>query len=63
MSILDRIKPPQPEPQPKPEFELAKHEIELLLVLIKNSTFVGEQVEDLYSTVYKLQQQYLSKIQ
>jgi hypothetical protein len=59
MSILDRIKPPQPEPQPKPEFELAKHEIELLLVLIKNSTFVGEQVEDLYSTVYKLQQQYL----
>jgi hypothetical protein len=59
MSILDRIKPPQPEPQPKSEFELAKHEIELLLVLIKNSTFVGEQVEDLYGTVYKLQQQYL----
>jgi len=59
MSILDRIKPPPPEPQPKPEFELAKHEIELLLVLIKNSTFVGEQVEDLYGTVYKLQQQYL----
>ena len=59
MSILDRIKPPQPEPQPKSEFELVKHEIELLLVLIKNSTFVGEQVEDLYSTVYKLQQQYL----
>jgi hypothetical protein len=59
MSILDRIKPPQPEPQPKPEFVLDKHEIELLLVLIKTSTFIGEQVEDLYSTVYKLQQQYL----
>jgi hypothetical protein len=59
MSILDKIRPTQPEPQPKPEFELAKHEIELLLVLIKNSTFVGEQVEDLYGTVYKLQQQYL----
>ena len=59
MSILDKIRPAQPEPQPKPDFELAKHEIELLLVLIKNSTFVGEQVEDLYSTVYKLQQQYL----
>jgi hypothetical protein len=59
MSILDRIRPHQSEPQPKPEFELAKHEIELLLVLIKNSTFVGEQVEDLYGTVYKLQQQYL----
>jgi len=59
MSILDKIRTPKSEPQPKPEFELAKHEIELLLVLIKNSTFVGEQVEDLYSTVYKLQQQYL----
>ena len=59
MSILDRIKPPQPESQTKSEFVLDKHEIELLLILIKNSTFVGEQVEDLYSTVYKLQQQYL----
>ena len=59
MSILDKIRPPKSESQPKPEFELAKHEIELLLVLIKNSTFVGEQVEDLYGTVYKLQQQYL----
>jgi hypothetical protein len=59
MSILDKIRPPKSEPQLKPEFELAKHEIELLLVLIKNSTFVGEQVEDLYGTVYKLQQQYL----
>jgi len=59
MSILDKIRTPKSEPQPKPEFELAKHEIELLLVLIKNSTFVGEQVEDLYGTVYKLQQQYL----
>lgn len=59
MSILDKIRPPKSEPQSKPEFELAKHEIELLLVLIKNSTFVGEQVEDLYGTVYKLQQQYL----
>ena len=63
MSILDKIRPLKSEPQLKPEFELAKHEIELLLVLIKNSTFVGEQVEDLYSTVYKLQQQYLSKNQ
>ena len=59
MSILDKIRPLKSEPQLKPEFELAKHEIELLLVLIKNSTFAGEQVEDLYSTVYKLQQQYL----
>ena len=59
MSILNKIRLPQPEPQTKSEFVLDKHEIELLLVLIKNSTFVGEQVEDLYGTVYKLQQQYL----
>ena len=59
MSILDKIIPPKSEHQSKPEFVLDKHEIELLLVLIKNSTFVGEQVEDLYGTVYKLQQQYL----
>lgn len=59
MSILDRIKTPKLESVAKSEFVLDKHEIELLLVLIKNSTFVGEQVEDLYGTVYKLQQQYL----
>ena len=58
MSILDKIKSTKAEPETRPEFELAKHEIELLLVLIKNSTFVGEQVEGLYTTVCKLQQQY-----
>lgn len=63
MSILDRINKPQSEPQSKSEFAFDKQEIELLLMLIKSSSFVGEQVELLYSTVYKLQQQYLSQNQ
>jgi hypothetical protein len=40
------------------EFSLSKSEIEFLLLLIKDSTFKGIQVEDVYNTVYKLQKQY-----
>ena len=41
------------------EFQLNKQELEFLLLLIKKSTFLGEQLEEVYNTVYKLQQQYL----
>lgn len=41
------------------EFLLSKSELEFLLLLIRDSTFKGERVEDVYNTVYKLQQQYL----
>jgi hypothetical protein len=40
------------------EFSLSKSEIEFVLLLIKDSTFKGIQVEDVYNTVYKLQKQY-----
>jgi hypothetical protein len=40
------------------EFSLSKSELEFLLLLIKDSTFKGIQVEDVYNTVYKLQKQY-----
>ena len=40
-------------------FSLNKAELEFLLLLVKRSTFVGEQIEDVYNVVYKLQQQYL----
>ena len=40
---------------------LSKPEIELLLSLIKQSNFRGEQLEILYITVIKLQNQYLLK--
>lgn len=40
---------------------LTKQEIELLLDLIKKSTFTGESVEVLYHLVLKLQTQYLNQ--
>ena len=50
----------QNSPQKNEEnFSLNKTELEYLLLLIKRSTFVGEQIEDVYNIVYKLQQQYL----
>ena len=35
-------------------------EIEVLLTLIKRSSFVGEDIEPLYNLIIKLQNQYLS---
>lgn len=44
---------------PKAEdFSLSKKEIEWLLQLIKDSTFRGADLEQVYNAVYKLQQQY-----
>jgi hypothetical protein len=40
------------------EFALNKKEIEWLLTLIKESTFRGADLEQVYNAVYKLQQQY-----
>ena len=39
---------------------LSKGEIELILVLIKDTNFKGEHVEKIFNLVYKLQQYYLS---
>ena len=63
MSILNKIKQTttDTEASQSPErdaFSLSKTEIELLLNLIKESTFRGEHVETIYSLVYKLQQQH-----
>ena len=43
-----------------PTLDLSKGEIEILLLLIKDSSFKGEHVEKIYSLVYKLQQYYVS---
>jgi hypothetical protein len=43
-----------------PTLDLSKGEIEILLLLIKDSNFKGEHVEKIYSLVYKLQQYYVS---
>jgi len=42
--------------------QLNSKELEILLSLIKHSTFVGEQIEPLYNMVIKLQNQYLDQI-
>ena len=43
----------------KPLNQLTTSEIELLLILIKNSSFKGEQLELVYNTAVKLQAQYI----
>jgi len=39
--------------------QLTQQELEFILLLIKNSTFKGEQLEIIYNAAIKLQQQYL----
>ena len=41
--------------------QLTLKEIEILLSLIKRSTFLGENIEPLYNMVIKLQNQYLEQ--
>ena len=41
--------------------QLTQVEIEVLLSLIKRSTFMGEDIENLYNLVNKLQQQYIDQ--
>jgi hypothetical protein len=40
---------------------LSPQEIELLLLLIKRSTFVGDQLENIYNIVIKLQNDYIDQ--
>ena len=61
------VSPSSQEPQPVSTIDmnltpnqLTKEEIALLLNLVKQSTFQGENIEPLYNLVLKLQNQYLS---
>lgn len=47
--------------QPLPTFNLTRKEIELLLLMIKENTFKGGEVETLYNIVLKLQKHYLEQ--
>ena len=42
-------------------YQLTQAELEVLLSLIKRSTFVGEDIENLYNLVSKLQQQHINQ--
>jgi hypothetical protein len=58
MAIIEKQKQ-NSSPTNGEEFLLSQQELDFLLVLIKESTFRGAQLEEVYNTVYKLQQQYL----
>jgi hypothetical protein len=51
--------PPSEETSANPLQKLTKEEVSLLLVLIKNSNFKGENVEQIYNLVLKLQEMYI----
>jgi hypothetical protein len=63
MSLISRItkNTETPESLGLGVFSLSIAEIELLLTLVKESTFKGEHVEVLYTLVYKLQQKHLNQ--
>jgi hypothetical protein len=42
------------------QLQLNRSEVEALLVMIKESTFKGDQVEHVYNLVFKLQEYYKS---
>jgi len=59
MALIDKNKTNSSPNNMGEDFSLSKSELEFLLLLIKDSTFKGIQVEDVYNTVYKLQNQYV----
>ena len=60
MSILNKLTSKTPSLNAG-EFSLTQSELEFVLALIKNSVFKGEQLEERYTIVYKLQNQYLEQ--
>lgn len=60
MASITSILKAKEEPKPVAVAQLEMHEIEFLLTLMKNSSFKGKQVEMVYTTAAKLQQQYIA---
>lgn len=58
-NLLDLVKSKSNSEVVKPLNQLTASEIELLLILVKNSSFKGEQLELVYNTAVKLQTQYI----
>lgn len=59
MSIINRIKGDSSQSREESS-SLNKQELELLLNMIRTSSFIGEDVESIYNMVIKLQKQYLN---
>jgi hypothetical protein len=58
MSIIDKLKS---QPKQQSENQLIKQEIEFLLLLLKDVSVRGDQVETFYNIILKLQEQYLKQ--
>jgi len=50
----------QPVQQQTTQLQLSKGEVEALLTMIKSMNFRGDQIEDVYNLVLKLQEYYIS---
>jgi hypothetical protein len=60
MSILDKIRTSSSS-EDQSLNQLTIQEIEVLLSMIKRTTFLGEDIEPLYHLVVKLQNQYIEQ--
>ena len=60
MGILDKIRTSSP-PEDQSTNQLTTQEIEVLLSMIKRTTFLGEDIEPLYNLIVKLQDQYIEQ--
>ena len=60
MSLIDK-KEKTPNITSISQQDLNAEELKFLLLLIKQSTFIGEDVEKVYNTTLKLQNQYLKQ--
>ena len=64
MGLIDKIKKEEiTVEQVEYQDQLHLEELELLLLLVKQSTFKGEFVETVYNTTLKLQNQYIKQKQ
>jgi hypothetical protein len=61
MSLINKVPKSPNISSPISQHELNAEELELLLLLIKQSTFIGKDVEKVYNTTLKLQNQYLKQ--
>jgi hypothetical protein len=60
MGILDKIRTSSSSEE-QPSNQLTIQEIEVLLSMIKRTTFLGEDIEPLYNLIIKLQDQYIEQ--
>lgn len=58
MSLINKLQQNTQSTPTEIESVFTKEEIEFLLIMLRDSTFKGSQLEIVYNTVVKLQQEY-----